>query len=395
MVVGHAGKSIINYMMVTNQVFEQRKLPTGATIAPVIITSDKTQLSNFSGDKSVWPVYLTIGNIEKSTRRMASLRATVLIGYIPVSKLECFSEKRRQHEASQLWHSCMRSLLRPLMEVGKNGVQMVCPDQKIHWVFLILFTYVADHLEQCLVACNKQNCCLRCKVGRLKLGDGKASPAKTQKEVLEAMERACNGDFKKFNELGLHPIDPFWRDLPHCDIFSCFTPDLLHQLHKGVFKDHVATWAIKCLANGKNEVDICFRAMPRGADLRHFKQGISFVSQWTGNKYKNMEKVFLGVLAGKGEPGLISAVRSLLDFIYYVHFESHSHNSLCQLNDAYIQFHKGLEYFADKGIRDDFDLPKLHSMQHYISSIISRGSADGYNTEASKRLHIDYTKKAY
>lgn len=27
---------------------------------------DKTHLSNFSGDKSAWPVYLTIGNIKKS-----------------------------------------------------------------------------------------------------------------------------------------------------------------------------------------------------------------------------------------------------------------------------------------------------------------------------------------
>ena len=40
----------------------------GATIAPVIIVSDKTQLSTFSGDKLAWPVYLTIGNIEKSVR---------------------------------------------------------------------------------------------------------------------------------------------------------------------------------------------------------------------------------------------------------------------------------------------------------------------------------------
>jgi hypothetical protein len=33
------------------------KLEDGATIAPVIIASDKTSLSVFSGDKAVWPVY--------------------------------------------------------------------------------------------------------------------------------------------------------------------------------------------------------------------------------------------------------------------------------------------------------------------------------------------------
>jgi hypothetical protein len=33
-------------------------LPSGATIAPVILASDKTQLSRFKGDKSAWPVYV-------------------------------------------------------------------------------------------------------------------------------------------------------------------------------------------------------------------------------------------------------------------------------------------------------------------------------------------------
>jgi len=44
----------------------QSKLPKGATLAPVIIATDKTQLTQFSGNKSAYPVYLTIGNIPKA-----------------------------------------------------------------------------------------------------------------------------------------------------------------------------------------------------------------------------------------------------------------------------------------------------------------------------------------
>lgn len=46
-------------------IYLQKLLPKGVTIAPVILASDKMQLSHFSGDKSAWPVYLTIGNIDK------------------------------------------------------------------------------------------------------------------------------------------------------------------------------------------------------------------------------------------------------------------------------------------------------------------------------------------
>ena len=216
-------------MVKPNQLFGQKKLPAGATIAPILIVLEKTQLSNFNGDISVWLVYLMIGNIEKCMRCIASSHATILISYIPVSKLKCFSEKWWQHEGSKLWHSCMKLLLRPLVETRKNGIKMVCSNKRICWVFPIPFAYIADHPEQCLVACNKQNWCSRCKLERIKLGGGKMSAAKTQKKVLKVLDRAANGDFVQFNKVSLHPIDPFWHDLPHCKIFSCFTPDLLHQ----------------------------------------------------------------------------------------------------------------------------------------------------------------------
>jgi len=108
-----------------------------------------------------------------------------------------------------------------------------------------------------------------------------------------------------------------------------------------------------------------------------------------------MEKVFLGVLAGQAEPGLIRAVRACLDFIYYAHFESHTMDSLVKLDEAWVAFHKNKQYFVDAGVRKHFNIPKLHSMQHYVAAIISRGSADGFSTESPERLHIDFAKNAY
>jgi hypothetical protein len=41
----------------------QDQLPAGATIVPVICASNKTHLTNFSGDQHTWPLYLPVGNI--------------------------------------------------------------------------------------------------------------------------------------------------------------------------------------------------------------------------------------------------------------------------------------------------------------------------------------------
>ena len=341
-------------------------------------------------------MYLTIGNIEKSVRRKPTARASILIGYIPVSKLECFSKSKRQFAGYQLFHDCMRSLLDPLREAGKNGVDMVCADGFIRRAYPILSAYVADYPEQCLVACNNERRCPRCVAEYKKLGESVQSVWRGGDNVLQAMADAAQGvNSEEFNDLGLRPINPFWEGLPHCDIFSCFTPDLLHQLHKGVFKDHIVSWATKCVSGGEAEIDRRFRAMTRGTDLRHFKKGISLVAQWSGTEYKNMEKVFLGVLAGQAEPGLIRAVRGCLDFIYYAHFESHTWDSLVKLDDAWVLFHENKHYFVDAEVRKHFNIPKLHSMQHYVAAIISRGSADGFSTESPERLHIDFAKNAY
>ena len=49
----------------------------------------------------------------------------------------------------------------------------------------------------------------------------------------------------------------------------------------------------------------------------------------------------------------------------------------------------------DLGIRNAFNIPKLHSARHYVEYIKLYGTLDNFNTEYTERLHIDLAKDAY
>lgn len=290
----------------------------------------------------------------------------------------------------------MRQMLEPLIAAGKEGIDMVCADGFIRKVFPIVSSYIADYPEQCLVVCCKENSCPTCLVKPENRGEYRVhSVLRNPESTLEVLSDKADGISDEFNDQSLRLVDPFWKDLPHCNIFSCITPDLLHQLHKGLFKDHIVNWATECILGGQEEIDERFRSMSLHTDIRHFKKGISLTTQWTGNEHKNMEKVFLGVLAGAADPRVILAVRGVLDFIYYAHFETHTDKSLARLDAAWLMFHENKEIFVDLDIREHFNISKLHNIKHYLDSIRSRGTADGYNTEGSERLHIDLAKMGY
>ena len=275
----------------------------------------------------------------------------------------------------------MRTLLQPLVKAGTDGINMTCADGFIRRIFPILAAFVADHPEQCLIACCKENHCLRCTVMPNNRGEHRDAPLRTVPSVRFTLHQKQNGeDPLEFEDEGLHEVySPFWADLPHCNIFSCISPDILRQLHKGVFKDHFIKWCSAIV--GETAIDEHFRAMSTHPELRPFKKGISSVSQWTGKEHKEMQKVYLGVLAGVAPTKVLAAACGLLDFIYYAQYQSHTTEMLRRMQESLDLFHANKDVFFDLNICEHFNIPKLHSMCHYIISIQSLGSVDGLNSE--------------
>lgn len=200
----------------------------------------------------------------------------------------------------------------------------------------------------------------------------------------------------EFDNQGLKPFGlPFWADLPLCNIYTCLAPDLLHQLHKGVF-DHLLEWCLT-VANNDAEVDRRMSALPSHPSLRHFTSGFTNLKQTTGTEHRHIQKVILGVLAGLVPDDVLNAMRAIVDFIYYSQFDTHTSHTLLLLDDALSSWHEYKDVFVRLRIRHElfFRINKIHSMEHYSDLIRQLGAADGFNTELPERLHIEYAKLAY
>ncbi|KAG9119809.1 hypothetical protein FRC07_004971, partial [Ceratobasidium sp. 392] len=154
----------------------------------------------------------------------------------------------------------MRALLKPLADTCKDGVKVACADGGVRRIYPVLAAYVAHFLEQCKVGCIKQTYCPLCTVHLKKKGDLGDAPPRTHNMIIEAMDQHRDKGSARFKRLGLYDVDPFWKDYPHLRVDCLLVPDLLHQLHKGVMKDHLTKWVTEIM--GKEVIDKRHITMP-------------------------------------------------------------------------------------------------------------------------------------
>ena len=350
-----------------------------------------------------YPIYLTIGNIPKDICRKPSRHAQILIGYIPTTKLAGMENKSARCRALvNLFHACMQNVLGPIGPASENGVAMMSGDgvwRRCHPIFAI---FIGDYPEQALVTCTFNGRCSKCLVPPGQLGEYNSFPLHTQRSVIDTYQLA-DEDLRKFyrtcREAKLKPIfHPFWASLPLTDIFISITPDILHQLLQGMMKRLIG-WVVSIF--GASAINVRCRSIPPNHNTFLFTNGITSLSHASGQEHKKICAILLGLIVdlpipgGQGAPRVIKAVRALLDFLFLAQFQSHTSETLARLEDCLAAFHNNKAVFVDLGIRENFNIPKLHSLLHYGLSIRLFSTTDNYNTEQTERLHIDLAKQAY
>ncbi|KAG1869708.1 hypothetical protein C8R48DRAFT_771097 [Suillus tomentosus] len=373
----------------------------GAAFIPIILGSDKTTVSVATGQNDYYPLYLSIGNVHNNVRH-AHHDALVLVGFmaIPKTNKKGVNDPAFRKFKKQMFHSSLSKILANLKPGMTTPEVTRCGDGHYRCVIYGLGPYIADYEEQVVLAGIVKNWCGRCLAFPTRLDDGGVSRSREHTDAL--VDSVSFGIL--WDEYGIiGELVPFTNDFPHADIHELLAPDLLHQLIKGTFKDHLVEWVGKYLEReyGKagvaeimDDIDRRIAVAPSFPGLRRFPQGRGF-SQWTGDDSKALMKVYLPAIEGHVPDDVVRVFRVFLEFCYIVHANIITDDTLTELRDALERFHRYRTIFQTIGVRFDISLPQQHSLVHYEILVRMFGAPNGLCSSITESKHIKAVKKPW
>ncbi|KAJ7170354.1 hypothetical protein C8R43DRAFT_1120786 [Mycena crocata] len=351
----------------------------GAMYVPGVFGSDKTTVSVGTGNTEFYPFY---GGVFNSTRRAhRDVLSCMAFLSIPKTTRQYANSKEFRKFRRQLFHASIRRILQSLKPYMTKARVTRCADGHFRRAIYGLGPYIADYPEQALLACIVQGFCARCLSPAHDLDrDSARRCAEHTAALLEGLTLKELWD--DFGIVG--DIIPFTADFPRADIHELISMDLLHQIIKGTFKDHIVDWVEEYIlaAHEKAEaeriladIDRRIALTPSFPGLRHFP-------------------VYLPAIAGHVPSKMVQAVASVIEFCHLVRRSVVDEDTLLAIDAEVDRFHVNREIF--RTIRPDgFSLPRQHSMVHYRSWIQAFGAPNGLCSSITESKHIKAVKKPY
>ncbi|KAG2005024.1 hypothetical protein CC2G_003523 [Coprinopsis cinerea AmutBmut pab1-1] len=373
----------------------------GSMLLPVISGLDKTTVSVATGHQEYHPFYISPANLTNEARRGHG-NGVIPVAFLPIPKGIKRQKKRKEYKCfvRQLYHACIARIFAPLKAGMLTPEVVLCPDNHYRRAIYSIGPIIADYPEQVWLACIIQGWCPKCLARPENLDDPKARPRTREKTQFM---RTC------FNlaELRAHGVRegvvPFTDEFPRADIYELIAPDLLHQVIKGTFKDHLVEWindyiyavhpeskALEII----QDIDRRVSAVPIYPGLRRFKDGRDF-KQWTGDDSKALMKVYISAIVGYVPDEMVECLASFMEVCYVFRRNAITTSALDYAKANLADFHNLREIFVSEGIRTHCSLPRQHALSHFIRAIMDFGAPNGLCSSITESRHISAVKEPW
>ncbi|CAM6089392.1 unnamed protein product [Calypogeia fissa] len=397
----------------------------GGVIAPIILYSDQTSLSN-NRQTQGYPLMMTIANIQCSLRGLVDGNA--LLAILPItSQDEAEETSKGSLPKIEILHQSLEVILSTLKAASYRGIPLEDPFGEKHWVFPLPFACICDHPKGCKVTCTYDtnkcslpcSCCL-CRKDRLSNVNQKF-PYRTEDEMKRIYYEMVSSDLTieeakdKSQRWSLHPVyNALWDfnggDTEMGNPYRLIHPDTLHMLDLGILNtivDIIRDMALSEPALGPQVLRTLdkrlkiirkdhryseFRLPVCSGSHKYFSKGGNFAA-W---EHRAVMQVLLFILVGLFSNGVIIGLRKYLEW-YGVAIRSRHHDeeSLSHMDSLMTECIAALKRHLGSWQKSNFGLVKVHAMSHLSESIRRSGMPWEYSTNMYEQLHISLMKNAY
>ncbi|KAF7301047.1 hypothetical protein MIND_00668600 [Mycena indigotica] len=372
----------------------------GAMFVPIVTGSDKTTASIGTGNVDFWPMYGGVGNEHNSARR-SHRDGIALLAFLAIPKTtqQYANSNEFRKFRRQLFHSSIRRVFESVRPHMTTPRVTRCADRHFRRAIYGFGPDIADYPEQVLLTGIVQGYCPICLSPADHLDHD--SPLRSCEHTAALLETLTLKEmWDNYGVVG--DIIPFTADFPCADIHELISVDLLHQIIKGTFKDHIVDW-IELYIKQVNEpaqaeriladIDRRIAVAPPFPGLRRFPVGRGF-KQWTGNDSKGLMKVYLPAIIGHVPSEMVQAVAALIEFCYLVRRSVIDEDTLQIIDETIRRYHHYCEAF--RVVRPQgFSLPRQHALKHYIARIMDFGVPNGLCSSITESKHIRAVKRPY
>ncbi|KAH9992964.1 hypothetical protein BJV74DRAFT_795662 [Russula compacta] len=304
----------------------------GAMFVPVVAGSDKTTVSVATGHQEFHPVYMSPGNITNIARR-AHGNGLLPVAFLPIPKSKVFFSASKKHRQTakfqtfcrQMYHSCLARVFAPLKD-GMSTRRLSNVQMGTSTVLYGIGPYIVDYPEQVWLAAIVQGWC-----------PNTWDPGTLWTDFGVALILWC----------------PFTHGFPRADIHELLMPDLLHQVIKGTFKDHLVTWVNAYLyeVHGESGANAIIEDIDRRSslDVKSSKESQPFLLSQDCGAFQTVVtlhsgQVYMSAVAGHIPSEMVKCISAFLDFCYIARRNALTADDLDSLHDALTRFHHHREH---------------------------------------------------